>query len=94
MRGIIAEMPFRTGGFMIPIVTNDDSSNVILELDAPSQSTVLCTSCTIDNETSLISNGDIAKTSEGYFIKNEIKNNKTKNWYCSYYYNERKRNII
>lgn len=72
MRGIIAGIPFRTGGFVIPVV-NTTSSNIETIVNLPAKSRILCGSCNIENESELISNGSIVKESTGYHVLKNVK---------------------
>lgn len=75
MFGIIEGINNRVGGFIV--VNKLDNG---LEAKLPSGSKILCTNCTINNQSILILNGDILKTLYGFEILREnnitiIKNN-------------------
>lgn len=46
--------------------------NNVTEIRVPSASRILCTNCTISNESTLISNGTILKTEYGYNILKDV----------------------
>ena len=63
MVGTIGQIPHRIGGYAL--VNKTDSG---LEVSLLAGSKILCTNCTITNESSLIANGSILKVSTGYDI--------------------------
>lgn len=67
MVGTIAQMNNRTGGFSIVYKVDNN-----LEIKVPNGSKILCTNCEIENESELISNGSILKTSVGYDIQEDL----------------------
>ena len=67
MIGTIAHMNNRTGGFSIAYKMDNN-----LEIKVPNGSKILCTNCEIENESTLITNGSIIKTSNGYDIQEDL----------------------
>lgn len=64
-------LPLRTGGYIIPVETTDSTNRMIM-VNVPSGARIMCMNCSLDNESTLISNGSISKVSNGYFIRNKI----------------------
>ena len=73
MLGTVGQVSNINDGFLIP---QRDSSGLTFKF--PAGSKILCTNCQIDDESTLIANGDIVKTTLGYDIKNEIEARITK----------------
>lgn len=67
----MTSMPHRIGGYIIPTVSYDNE-NIVITLNIPSNSRIMCNNCTLENENILISNGYIEKVMNGYIIKNNI----------------------
>lgn len=67
MVGTIGQIPHRIGGYAI--VNKLDTG---LEINLLAGAKILCTNCSIENEATLISNGDIVKVSTGYDILKDL----------------------
>ena len=61
----------RVGGFIIPVVSTE-SGNKVITVNIPANSRIMCSNCSLENESTLISNGNVAKVTNGYVIKNDI----------------------
>lgn len=61
--------PLRFGGYIIPNTTTD-SENIIDSMYLPINSQIWCSNCTIEDESTLITNNILKKTDNGYLIKN------------------------
>lgn len=68
-----SNLPLRTGGYIIPVETTN-STNKIIEVNVPSGCRIMCTNCTLENQSTLISNGSVVQTTNGFFIKTNINN--------------------
>lgn len=66
-----SNLPLRTGGYIIP-VESSDSTNKILTVNVPAGSRILCTACTLENQSTLSSNGSILATTNGFVINKDI----------------------
>lgn len=73
MIGTVGVVPKRTGGYIIPKIDINGVSHQ-MTIDIPMRSRILCTNCTIVNEETLITSGDISKTDLGYYIHKDLKN--------------------
>ena len=66
-----SNLSLRTGGYIIPIETIN-STNKIITVNIPAGSRIMCTNCTLENQSTLVSNGSVLATANGFFIKNKI----------------------
>lgn len=73
MLGFVSEVSFRSGGYITPSISIE-SNNTIITCNLPVNSRIMCSNCSLENESTLISNGDVLKTTNGYFIKNNVQN--------------------
>lgn len=64
-------LPLRTGGWIIPVETTD-STNKILTVNVPAGSKIMCANCTLENQSTLASNGSILATTNGFVINKDI----------------------
>lgn len=69
----ISNLPLRRGGYIIPIETQD-STNKIITVNVPDGCRIMCTNCTLENQSTLVSNGSVLATTDGFFIKKSINN--------------------
>lgn len=63
----------KEGGYMIPVDLSD-SANSILTFQVPAGSRIMCSNCTIENMSTLLSEGKLTKTNTGYFIEVAMNN--------------------
>lgn len=66
-----SNLPLRTGGYIVPLETTD-SNNKMITVNVPSGARIMCMNCSLENESTLISKGNISKVSNGYFMRNKI----------------------
>ena len=73
MVGIVGNMSNRKGGIIIPsVVPSTDSTIEKMNFAITPGCKILCTNCTIEDESTLISNASIIKTTEGYHFNRNI----------------------